>query len=161
MPWNDDSYGWMGMVSPLNFYWPSTCGKRRHYIGISSPMFFYWAVNSHDKFRLEPYSCRAYQNKGCIVLFHSIQPLSLGWLVGLEPTTFRTTIWRSNQLNYSHHIVGFPFKSDAKVRIIFVYANFLTVFLEFVLVLSVYTAFQYVFSIVYIPVHPESFVCVQ
>ena len=27
-----------------------------------------------------------------------------GWLVGFEPTTFRTTIWRSNRLNYSHHV---------------------------------------------------------
>ena len=29
----------------------------------------------------------------------------LGWKVGLEPTTFRTTICRSNQLNYVHHIL--------------------------------------------------------
>ena len=37
---------------------------------------------------------------------------------GLEPTTFRTTIWRSNQLNYSHHVSAF-LKCGAKIGIIF------------------------------------------
>ena len=36
----------------------------------------------------------------CLIVWYFYQ----GWVVGLEPTTSRTTIWRANQLHHTHHI---------------------------------------------------------
>ena len=30
--------------------------------------------------------------------------VALGWVIGLEPTTSRATIWHSSQLNYTHRL---------------------------------------------------------
>lgn len=40
---------------------------------------------------------------------------ALGWKMGLEPTTFGTTIRRSNQLSYVHHISHFLSNAGAKI----------------------------------------------
>ena len=38
-----------------------------------------------------------------------------GWKMGLEPTTFGTTIRRSNQLSYVHHVRHFLSNAGAKI----------------------------------------------
>lgn len=50
--------------------------------------------------------------------------------MGFEPTTFGTTIRRSNQLSYNHHVC-IIFECDAKVVLFFILANSTPLFFHF------------------------------
>ncbi len=32
--------------------------------------------------------------------------IKMGWIVGIEPTASRATIWRANHLRYTHHVLA-------------------------------------------------------
>ena len=67
-------------------------GIRTHGCGSQSPVPYRLATTHYRKKR---------------TLSNSLS-VHVGWLVGLEPTASRATIWRASQLRHSHHIIGAP-----------------------------------------------------
>ena len=64
-----------------------------------------------------------------------------GWEVGFEPTTSRSTIWRSNQLNYAHHTCGFLWrKSGAKVQTFSKLTKYFFIMASKMLIVTAYSA---------------------
>ena len=52
-----------------------------------------------------PYRLATAQYRKKRTLANSPFHFQMGWLVGFEPTISRSTIWRVDQLRYSHHMV--------------------------------------------------------
>jgi|WetSurMetagenome_2_1015567.scaffolds.fasta_scaffold19428_3 hypothetical protein len=74
---------------------------------MSEPASFFCMLQKANIYRLQ-------KNKAVA----SRQPFLFGWKMGFEPTTFGTTIRRSNQLNYIHRV------RSAKVSPIFLSTKF-------------------------------------